>query len=322
MTHEFYPSGYNMGEEWPAEQQWSSSQQTTPPQYSVQSTAPSQPYDPSQYDASQYNASQYGYGQQQGAQQQSFYSTPQQQDFYATPQTNQNYSNNSNIAQPAVNIAQPAVNDDSFYTSSSTGNTSGGSNFYNPNMGTMGSGGADGLHTSDSFEDEPPLMEELGIDLQQIYQTTMTVLNPSKPAATTLMDDPDLSGPLMFCLAFGSLLLLSGKIHFGYIYGVALVGAVAMYFLLNLMSVNGVSVSVTVSVLGYCMLPMCVLAGISALLSLNGTFGVVLSGLTVSWAAFASSKLFVSVLAMYDQQPLVAYPCAIMYGIFAVLTVF
>ena len=35
-------------------------------------------------------------------------------------------------------------------------------------MGSMGQ--APTAATTDSFEDEPPLMEELGIDLQQIYQ--------------------------------------------------------------------------------------------------------------------------------------------------------
>lgn len=304
MSQDFYSSGYNMGEAqqpqqgwsqdggWSQDQSWNTTQQQQPQQQQPQQQ---QPY------STQYN--QYpNYSSPQDSQQQGFYSSPDQ---YSTPAPQ--YSSSS---QQQPQYSSP----DSFYTSPAS--------FYDPNanMGSMGAVPQQG--SSDSFEDEPPLMEELGIDLQQIYQTTMTVLNPSKPAATNLMDDPDLSGPLMFCLGFGSLLLLSGKIHFGYIYGVALIGAASMYTLLNLMSVNGVSASITVSVLGYCMLPMCVLAGISALLSLKGMLGIILCMVTVSWAAFASSKLFVSVLAMYDQQPLVAYPCAIMYGIFAVLTVF
>lgn len=301
MSQDFYASGYSMGEQpdqWTPQQQgsqdqsWSAHAQQQHPQYAQQQ----QPH---------YN--QYNTPVQYEAQQQSFYSTPDSQP--------EQYGNSYNTPPLYANTPTPAVgNDQNFYNS--------GANFYDPNtnMGSMGA--VPSQVSSDSFEDEPPLMEELGIDLQQIYQTTMTVLNPSKPAATTLMDDPDLSGPLIFCLGFGGLLLLSGKIHFGFIYGVALIGAIAMYTLLNLMSVNGVSASVTVSVLGYCMLPMCVLAVISALLSLKGVLGVILCSITVSWAAFASSKLFVSVLAMYDQQPLVAYPCALMYGLFAVLTVF
>ena len=70
------------------------------------------------------------------------------------------------------------------------------------------------------------------------------------------------------------------------------------------------------------MLPMCFLSGLAALISLKGLIGIIVSLLVVTWSAFSSSKLFVSVLAMYDQQPLVAYPCALMYGVFAVLAVF
>lgn len=300
MSQEFYSSNYNMGQsggdQW-GQQGWDNSGYNSPQQQYVQPQPAAAAATPQQYN----NQNQYhAYNEQQGG--------GQQQGFYTTPDSNYN-------TPPSYTTTPPAnQSNQGFYNS--------GNSFYDPNtnMGSMGPAPAQG--TSDTFEEEPPLMEELGIDLPQIYQTTLTVLDPSRPAATNLMDDPDLSGPLIFCLAFGSLLLLSGKIHFGYIYGVALVGAVAMYTLLNLMSVNGVSASVTVSVLGYCMLPMCVLAAVSALLSLKGLLGVVLCGVTVSWAAFASSKLFASVLAMYDQQPLVAYPCAIMYGIFAVLTVF
>ena len=62
----------------------------------------------------------------------------------------------------------------------------------------------------------------------------------------------------------------SGKVHgFGYIYGVGLLGCLSMYAILNLMSMTGVSVGCVISVLGYCLLPMVILAGISILLSLQ-----------------------------------------------------
>ena len=312
MSQNFYSSGYDLGSDqnavdnsWtaPGQQQYTApAQQYAQPEQQPQQYAAQQAYEQAQYN----NQNQFGYnpGQVDPAQQQSFYASPQAQQYAPQPAQQQPYSS------PA------ATSNASFYSS--------GTSFYDPNsnLGSMGPAPSQPSGTSDSFEDEQPLMEELGIDLPQIYQTTMTVLNPSKPAATTLMDDPDLSGPIIFCLGFGALLLLSGKVHFGYIYGVALIGTAAMYTLLNLMSVNGVSVGVTISVLGYCMLPMCALAGLSALLSLNGTIGLISCAMSVSWASWASSKLFVSVLAMYDQQPLVAYPCALMYGIFAVLTVF
>ncbi|GFN79499.1 protein yipf [Plakobranchus ocellatus] len=150
----------------------------------------------------------------------------------------------------------------------------------------------------------------------------MAVLNPLKSAEHTIMQDTDLAGPLVFCLAFGGSLLLSGKLHFGYIYGIGLVGCLAMYCLLNLMSLNGVSAGIIVSVLGYCLLPMVFLSFSAVLLSLKGVVGLVLVIVTVMWCSVSASKLFVSALAMDSQQLLVAYPCALVYGVFALLTVF
>ena len=63
--------------------------------------------------------------------------------------------------------------------------------------------------------------------------------------------------------------LQSGKLHFGYIYGIGVVGCLAMYCLLNLMSMTGVSTGCTISVLGYCLLPMVILSFTSVLLSLK-----------------------------------------------------
>lgn len=98
-----------------------------------------------------------------------------------------------------------------------------------------------------------------------------------------------------------------------------------MYALLNLMSSSEVPISVanTVSVLGYCLLPMVLLSGLSVVVNLNnGLVGTISTLLTVSWCAWSASKLFVTALSLHNQQPLVLYPCALLYGVFALLTVF
>ena len=70
--------------------------------------------------------------------------------------------------------------------------------------------------------------------------------------------------------AFGSLLLLVGKVHFNYIYGIGVLGCLAMYGLLTLMSMAPVPVAVVVSVLGYCILPIVMLSAVSVVFSLQG----------------------------------------------------
>lgn len=194
---------------------------------------------------------------------------------------------------------------------------------YSPYMGSMNQGvrQIDEAHVTD-FDDEPPLLEELGINFDHISEKTLSVLNPLKMTDSHIMDDTDLTGPLIFCLAFGGFLLLHGKVHFGYIYGFSALGCMAMYVVLNLMSMTGVSVGCVISVLGYCLLPMVALSGVSLFMSLQGMLGSILTTVVIGWCSVASSKLFVTALAMDHQQPLVAYPCALVYGIFALLTVF
>ena len=50
------------------------------------------------------------------------------------------------------------------------------------------------------------------------------------------MDDSDLYGALLYIVLYGTFLLLSGKVFYGYIYGVAVFGTVALHLILSLMS--------------------------------------------------------------------------------------
>ncbi|TRZ22901.1 hypothetical protein HGM15179_004210 [Zosterops borbonicus] len=127
------------------------------------------------------------------------------------------------------------------------------------------------LGYTDGFDEEPPLLEELGINFEHIWQKTLTVLNPMKPADGSIMNETDLTGPMVFCLALGATLLMAGKVHFGYVYGMSAIGCLAMHALLNLMSTSGVSHGCVASVLGYCLLPMVILSSSAVVFSLQGT---------------------------------------------------
>ncbi|KAF9166212.1 hypothetical protein DFQ27_008690 [Actinomortierella ambigua] len=173
-----------------------------------------------------------------------------------------------------------------------------------------------------ALEGDQPLLEELGINFGHIKTKSFTVLNPLRPIDKHIMDDTDLAGPLLFCLLFGGFLLLSGKHHFGYIYGVAVVGCTVLYLILNLMSPQGVDIPRTASVLGYCMLPLVMLSCVSTLVSLNDRQGYILSILAIVWCTYSSSGFFTTVLGMNNQRFLVAYPVGLFYGCFALMTVF
>ena len=173
------------------------------------------------------------------------------------------------------------------------------------------------------FEDEPPLLEELGINFDHIIQKTKLVLNPLRSIDSEIVNETDLTGPLIFAFALASCLLLSGKVHFGYIYGISVFSIILMWCLLVLMAPQeGPAWGTVASILGYCLLPIVMLSVAALILSLQTTFGTLLTLAAVFWCSLSSSKLFSSALKMENQQALIAYPCAMLYGIFALLTVF
>ncbi|KAI8892741.1 hypothetical protein BC833DRAFT_610781, partial [Globomyces pollinis-pini] len=152
------------------------------------------------------------------------------------------------------------------------------------------------------FDNEPPLLEELGINFSHILSKGITVLNPFSTVDRHIMDDTDLMGPIIFYFLLGGFLLLSGKIHFGYIYGLATLGCLLMYAILNLMSTTGIDAYQTASVLGYSLLPIVILSSISIFVQMTGAIGLVASVVAVFWCAYSASAMFVSVLELKEQR--------------------
>ncbi|KAJ4287427.1 hypothetical protein N0V88_007700 [Collariella sp. IMI 366227] len=90
--------------------------------------------------------------------------------------------------------------------------------------------------STEGYPGEPPLLQELGINAGHIQKKTLAVLNPFSRIDQHLMDDSDLAGPLLFFLLYGTFLLLSGRVHFGYIYGLAVFGSITLHMILSLMA--------------------------------------------------------------------------------------
>ncbi|KAL2266016.1 hypothetical protein VTJ83DRAFT_5368 [Remersonia thermophila] len=97
--------------------------------------------------------------------------------------------------------------------------------------------------STEGYPGEPPLLEELGVNVGHIRQKTLAVLNPLSRPDQHLMDDSDLAGPLFFFLLYGTFLLLSGRVHFGYIYGLAVFGSILLHGILSLMAPAAESVA-------------------------------------------------------------------------------
>merc|ERR1740138_1640140 len=122
-----------------------------------------------------------------------------------------------------------------------------------------------------------------------------------------LLTDADLSGPLVICLALGCALLLAGKLQFGYIYGLGATGCVGICMLINVMSQRGgIDLYRTMSILGYGLIPIVMLAAMGIVINLKGTFGMIASCMSIFWATATSSRFFATAIAMQEQRWLVA----------------
>ena len=187
-------------------------------------------------------------------------------------------------------------------------------------------GGILAAFSTSGYPGEPPLFEELGVNFGHIKAKTLAVLSmKSTSLGEDVIQDSDMAGPILFCLLFGTLLLLSGKTHFGYIYGVALFGTVSLHWLFNLMSstVDGkLDFLRTASVIGYCLLPLVLLSAIAVVFQLDNLIGYLVSIFCVSWCTWAASGFFVRVLNLTNARPLVAYPLGMFYSVFALMTIF
>eukprot|EP00245_Coleochaete_scutata_P011873 TRINITY_DN4497_c0_g1_i1.p1 TRINITY_DN4497_c0_g1~~TRINITY_DN4497_c0_g1_i1.p1 ORF type:complete len:259 (+),score=31.21 TRINITY_DN4497_c0_g1_i1:92-868(+) len=175
-----------------------------------------------------------------------------------------------------------------------------------------------------TFEDEPPLLEELGINIPHITKKTLSILNPLR-LNTDLHDDGDMSGPIIFCVIFGLCQLLHQKVHFGVILGWGFVASLFLYTVFNLLVGNsqcGVDLYRTCSLVGYSLIPMILFSCISFF-----TFGpivkVVLAVLSVLWCVRTSSGLLMALVPHAEEQRwLIAYACALVYTAFSLLVVF
>eukprot|EP01126_Amoeba_proteus_P034372 TRINITY_DN3423_c0_g1_i3.p1 TRINITY_DN3423_c0_g1~~TRINITY_DN3423_c0_g1_i3.p1 ORF type:complete len:258 (-),score=26.62 TRINITY_DN3423_c0_g1_i3:478-1251(-) len=177
-------------------------------------------------------------------------------------------------------------------------------------------------YNTDFGTDEPPLLEELGINFDHIKRKTFSVLNPfTLSLDEEILLDCDLAGPIVFALLLGFSQTLLGKWTFDYIYGFGCIGCISIYLLVNLMSKEGRHLDIyrTISILGYCLLPMVLLSVLSLVLA-RSTSGIT-AFFCILWCTRSSVMMFTQP-DMVHQRFLIAYPLGLFYTCFALLTIF
>ncbi|WZN59710.1 protein YIPF [Chloropicon roscoffensis] len=177
-----------------------------------------------------------------------------------------------------------------------------------------------------SFDDEPPLLEELGIDITSIFKKTGAVFSFGSTADGTY--DSDLSGPIVFILGLGFSHMLSGKVLFGLIIGWTIITSLGMSWLVNLLVGPGgdIGMYACCSILGYCLVPQIVLSlaylviGKSVALSVIAVFAILWSTRVAS--RFVTVRLKAKHIPVEEQRSLLAYPWLLVFSMFALLSLY
>lgn len=167
------------------------------------------------------------------------------------------------------------------------------------------------------------------------------------------MDDSDIIGPLIFLVCFGFLLALSGKLHFGYVYGLSLMGSTSLHFIISLMTPSAdddpadvapvpsgatpyganpganqhelsstLTWSRSASVLGYCLIPLLVTSVVGVFMPMDMPLGIVLTSAAIMWSTYSASAMFCAVGRLRSMRGLVAYPLALFYVGFGIMSIF
>ncbi|XP_020578198.1 protein YIPF5-like [Phalaenopsis equestris] len=181
-----------------------------------------------------------------------------------------------------------------------------------------------GTISSGTFEDEPPLLEELGINTRQIWKKTVSILNPIR-VNPSLHEDADLSGPFIFLMAFGLFQLLAGKFHFGIILGWVTVAALFVYVVFNMLAGRSGNLDLyrCLSLVGYCMLPMVIFSAISLFVPHGGVVIFAMGAVFVLWSTRMCTQLLVELATGGEEhRGLIAYACWLVYMLFSLLVIF
>ncbi|TVU37094.1 hypothetical protein EJB05_10385 [Eragrostis curvula] len=175
------------------------------------------------------------------------------------------------------------------------------------------------------LEEEPPLLEELGIDIDRIRRKAVSVLLHPIHAADmdpSLHADPDLSGPLLILLAFTFVqLVVTGR----FLLGVALWWvAAASIFLYHGVLKPTVQMDLyrCASLVGYSTLPLMVVFPVLSLPLPRGGVAAMAFGMAfAAWSTAVCVRLLTAV-AGDQHRGLLLYPCCLVFMLLALLVIF
>ncbi len=179
------------------------------------------------------------------------------------------------------------------------------------------------LAMTGSLPNDPPLLEELGISLPLIRAESQLPLRVLRKSAGPVCNTSDLTGPILILVLFTALLVLHGKLHFGYIYLISLTSASLVYVLLNLIATKDTSIVICCSILGYSLGPVLLYSLMHIGLRWTSVYVRVAVGLGMAfWSAYTASIVFCQYLELSNRTYVVGFPLLLTYVCFVLMVLF
>ncbi|XGW05249.1 hypothetical protein V3C99_015992 [Haemonchus contortus] len=176
------------------------------------------------------------------------------------------------------------------------------------------------LEVEDDCDTQTPLLQELDIDLTDIYYKIRCVLLPLpyfRMKLNIVRESPDFWGPLMVVLAF-ALLSIYGQFSVrpvvSWILTMWFCGGFIVYFIARALG-GDVGYSQVLGVVGYCLIPLVVTGFLMTVVTRFKMLSLALGIFGVGWSVYSAGTLL-CVDELQTKKPLLLYPVFLLYVYF------
>ncbi|XP_032803627.1 protein YIPF4 [Petromyzon marinus] len=170
------------------------------------------------------------------------------------------------------------------------------------------------VEEGDEPEDSKPLLEELDIDLKDIYYKLRCVLMPLPALGfnrQVVRDNPDFWGPLAVVLFFAMVSLYGQFRVVSWIITIWIFGSLTIFLLARVLG-GEVSYGQVLGVIGYSLLPLVVIVPMLLVVTSFDFLSVLVKLFGVFWSAYSAASLLVGD-EFKAKKPLLIYPIFLLY---------
>ncbi|VDK46734.1 unnamed protein product [Anisakis simplex] len=173
------------------------------------------------------------------------------------------------------------------------------------------------LEVDDDEVEQKPLLEELDIDLTDIYYKVRCVLLPLpyfRLKLSIVRESPDFWGPLLVVMAYALLSIYGQFSVISWILTIWFAGSFFVFFLARALG-GEVSYSQVLGVVGYCLIPLVTVGLFIPIISRFRMLTIGLGCFGVFWSVYSAGTLL-CVEELQEKRTLLLYPVFLLYVYF------